>query len=221
MHVVGNGVRVDELERAAQSRVDFRARFFGPGSHHVACLVGSIKPAKDYHLALDSAARLVRGSPQWRVLFIGDQLTSTKAYRPGADSDTASYKAQIVRHHARLGVPERIRFVGERGDALAIVKQCDVLFSTSCREGFPNVVLEAMAIGVPVASTDYSDIRPILPCAPQVAIERTPEAEARAGLRAHSDRRHLGGRQHRWRRRPGSTAQRPPEVERYHPPYGR
>src|SRR5258706_3835018 len=221
MHVVGNGVRVDELERAAQSRVDFRARFFGPGSHHVACLVGSIKPAKDYHLALDSAARLVRGSPQWRVLFIGDQLSSSKAYRPGADSDTASYKAQIVRHHARLGVPERIRFVGERGDALAIVKQCDVLFSTSCREGFPNVVLEAMAIGVPVASTDYSDIRRILPCAPQVVIERTPEAVARAVLRVHSMREHIVAEQKRWVREHASIEQATLELERVYLHYVR
>src|SRR5947208_3232796 len=79
MHVVGNGVRVDELERAAESPVDYRRRYFGPGDHRVACLVGAIKPSKDYHLALDTAARLVRTAPEWRVLFIGDQLSSSTA----------------------------------------------------------------------------------------------------------------------------------------------
>ena len=40
----------------------------------VACLVGAIKPAKDYHLAIDAAAELVRADPAWRVLFVGDSL---------------------------------------------------------------------------------------------------------------------------------------------------
>jgi len=221
MHVVGNGVRVEELERAAQSPVDYKHRFFGAGDRKVACLVGAIKPAKDYHLALDAAARLVRLDPAWRVLFIGDQLTSASGYRPGADSDTAGYKHQVVQHHARLGLPERIRFAGERKDALAIVKQCDVLFSTSCREGFPNVVLEAMALGTPVASTDYSDIRRILPCAPQVAIERTPDAVARAVLRVHSMRDHVVAEQKRWVREHASIENAAQELERVYLHYVR
>jgi glycosyltransferase involved in cell wall biosynthesis len=193
--------------------VDYRRHFFGDGAHRVACLVGAIKPAKDYHLALDAAASLVRLAPEWRVLFIGDQLTSATAYRPGADSDTGDYKSQVVRHHARLGLPGQIRFAGERNDALAIVKQCDVLFSTSCREGFPNVVLEAMALGVPVASTDYSDIRRILPCAPQVALDRTPDAVARAVLRVHSMREHVVSEQKRWVREHASIEQATEELE--------
>ena len=221
MHVVGNGVRVEELERAAQSSRDYKAKFFGPGEHKVACLVGAIKPAKDYDLALDAAARLVRLDPTWRVLFIGDQLTAPTAYRPGADSDTGGYKAQVVRHHARLGVPEKVKFAGERKDALAIVKQCDVLFSTSCREGFPNVVLEAMALGVPVASTDYSDIRRILPCAPQVAIERTADAVARAVLRVHSMREHVVAEQKRWVREHASIEAAAQELERVYRHYVR
>jgi glycosyltransferase involved in cell wall biosynthesis len=88
MHVVGNGVRVDELERAAQSTIDFKQHFFGSGEHKVACLVGAIKPAKDYHLALDSAARLVRLDPEWRVLFhrrparVGDGLPAAPIPTP-------------------------------------------------------------------------------------------------------------------------------------------
>jgi glycosyltransferase involved in cell wall biosynthesis len=221
MHVVGNGVRVDELERAAESPVDYKRHFFGPGEHRVACLVGAIKPAKDYHLALDAAARLVGHSPEWRVLFIGDQLTSASGYRPGADSDTADYKAQVVEHHSRLGLPEHIKFAGERKDALAIVKQCDVLFSTSCREGFPNVVLEAMALGVPVASTDYSDIRRILPCAPQVACERSPVAVARAVVRVHSMREHVISEQRRWVREHAGIDKAAQELERVYLHYVR
>ena len=221
MHVVGNGIRVEEVERAAQSTADFRKRFFGPGGHKIACLVGAIKPAKDYHLALDSAARLVRLAPEWRVLFIGDQLTSAAGYRPGNDSDTGSYKDQVVRHHARLGLPERLKFAGERADALAIVKQCDVLFSTSCREGFPNVVLEAMALGVPVASTDYSDIRRILPCREQVAKQRTADAVARTIVGVHEAREKIVNEQKRWVREHASIEKATVELERVYLHYVR
>jgi len=214
MHVVWNGVRVEDLERRAQATEDYRRLFFGPGEHRVACLVGAIKPAKDYHLALDAAARLVRLAPQWRVLFIGDQLTAAGGYRVGADSDTGSYKEQVIRHHLRLGMQERVRFVGERSDAAAIVKQCDVLFSTSCREGFPNVVLEAMALGVPVASTDYSDIRHVLPHAAQQIAPRSADAVARAILRVHDDGRAIAADQRRWVREHASIEKATQELER-------
>ena len=213
MHVVWNGIRVDELERQAQSAVDYKQEFFGNGDCRVACLVGAIKPAKDYHLALDTAARLVRLAPEWRVLFLGDQLASAAGYRAGADSDTASYKDEVVRHHRRVGLPERIRFVGARKDATAIMKQCDVIFSTSCREGFPNVVLEAMALGVPVASTDYSDIRQILPHALQVVEERSPAAMARTIVNVHAAREVIAADQRRWVREHASIEKAAKELE--------
>lgn len=220
-HVVWNGIRPEELERSAQSAADFKREFFGPGDHRVACLVGAIKPAKDYDLALDAAARLVRLAPDWRVLFIGDQLNAPGTYRAGADSDTGSYKDQVMRHYQRLGVADRVKFAGERRDAAAIVKQCDVLFSTSCREGFPNVVLEAMALGVPVASTDYSDIRQILPHPEQVAGERTPAAVARAILRVNEDRETIIDQQRRWVREHASIEKATQELERVYLHYVR
>src|SRR5258706_7554370 len=92
----------------------------------------------------------------------------------------------------------RVKFVGGRRDGVGIVKQCDVLFSTSCREGFPNAVLEAMALGVPVASTDYSDIRHVLPHAAQQIAPRSAGAIARAILRVHDDAQAIAADQKRW-----------------------
>ena len=69
---------------------------------------------------------------------------------------------------------------------------------TSCREGFPNVVLEGMVLGVPVVSTDYSDIRLILPRASQVVASRAPEELAAAILAAHADRAGIVAEQKRW-----------------------
>src|SRR5437868_9838501 len=146
-------------------------------------MVGHIKPAKDYHLALDTAAALLRRGPQWRVLFLGEALTGI-AYKAGHASDTSDYKQSVMEHFRKLAIADRVRFAGARADAPAILAQCDVQLMTSCREGFPNVVLEGMVLGVPVVSTDYSDIRQVLPRREQVVGTREPAALAQAIMNA-------------------------------------
>ncbi len=217
-HVVWNGLRIEELERQAASRADYRAEFFGAGRHKLACLVGAIKPAKDYHLAIDAAARLVRADPDWRVLFVGDQLANP-TYRAGVHSDTAAYKESVMRHFAAQGIADQVRFAGARTDAPAIVAQSDVLYVTSCREGFPNVVLEAMVLGVPVVSTDYSDIRRILPRPGQVVESRNPDDLAWAILDAYGERDAIAKEQKRWVRTHASIENATRELERVYQRY--
>ena len=198
MHVVWNGIRVDELERKAAATVDYREAFFGREPVRVACMIGHIKPAKDYHLALETAAALVRRNPEWRVLFLGEALGPAAAYQPGADSDTSEYKRGVMEHYERLSIAKEVRFAGARADAVAILAQCDVQLMTSCREGFPNVVLEAMVLGVPVVSTEYSDIRQILPRPEQIVASRRAADLAGAILAVHAAREAIAAEQRRW-----------------------
>ncbi|HSJ96413.1 MAG TPA: glycosyltransferase, partial [Myxococcota bacterium] len=219
MHVVWNGMRIEDIERRAASSVDYREEFFGSGELRIACMVGHIKPAKDYRLALDAAAALVRMAPEWRVLFLGEALVHQAGYAAGADSDSSGYKRGIMDHYRALGVADRVRFGGARADAPAILAQCDVQLMTSCREGFPNVVLEGMALGVPVVSTDYSDIRHILPRAQQVVGERSGEALARAVLAAWEDRHAIAEEQKRWVRAHASIEHAARELEHVYARY--
>jgi glycosyltransferase involved in cell wall biosynthesis len=214
MHVVWNGMRIEEFERRGATDARFKREFFGRDDVRVACMIGHIKPAKDYPLALEAAAELVRMSPDWRVLFVGDSLGGAGTYQTGSDSDTSDYKRMVMARYQSLGLtPDKVKFVGARSDAPAILAQSDVQLMTSRWEGFPNVVLEGMVLGVPVVSTDYSDIRHILPRAEQVVASRKPADLARAIVEAFLDRDAIVAEQKRWVRAHASIEHAARELE--------
>jgi glycosyltransferase involved in cell wall biosynthesis len=149
--------------------------------------VGTITPPKDHLLALDTAAVLHQRDPRWRFLFVGDPWRETGAYQRAVQARFRELQLENV-----------CRFTSERTDAIAHIAASDVLFSTSLREGFPNVVLEAMACGTPVVSTEYSDIRRILPLSWQVVPQRRPELLAAVIQRAACERSLVVKAQRAW-----------------------
>ena len=216
MHVVWNGMRIEDFERKAVTDRDYREEFF-PGERDVriVCMVGHIKPAKDYPLALDTAAALLERDPSWRVLFLGDSLNATTGgYAVGRDADTSDYKRMVMDHFAKLDLdPEKVKFAGARPDVPAILAQCDVQLMTSRWEGFPNVVLEGMVLGVPVVSTVYSDIKHILPRESQMVASRDPGQLAKAIVNAYLDRDAIVAEQKRWVRTHASIENVTRELE--------
>ncbi|HZZ91038.1 MAG TPA: glycosyltransferase [Usitatibacter sp.] len=219
MHVIWNGMRIEEVEARGVSSKDYRREFFGPGDYRIACMIGHIKPAKDYPLALDVAATLVQNAPEWRVLFLGEALCGAAEYKPGMHSDTSDYKSRVLEKYHRLGLEDKVLFAGARADAPAILKQCDVQLITSAWEGFPNVVLEGMVLGVPVVSTDYSDIRQILPRMDQVVASRDPEELARAIVTVAADRAAVIAEQKRWVQSHAGIEKATQELERVYQRY--
>jgi glycosyltransferase involved in cell wall biosynthesis len=188
VHVVWNGIDTREVDRRLSSGAR-PAHDIWPGQNvKRACLVGAIRPEKDYLLALRVARRLVDIDPSWRLICVGDP-------RPSSGDE---YKEQVLAVRERLGLEPYVEFVGHRRDVPEIIGSCDVLLVTSVYEGFPNVVLEAMACGTPVASTNYSDVRRILPMRWQVVESRDQRELADAVLRCRELRSEVAGAQRRW-----------------------
>jgi glycosyltransferase involved in cell wall biosynthesis len=105
---------------------------------------------------------------------------------------------------ARLGLGDRVRLLGRRGDARDIIMQCHVLALSSDTEQMPYVVLEAMDAGLPVAACDVGDVRRMV--APENRPFLTPPddaalGEALAGLIADAALRQVIGRANRLRLR--------------------
>ena len=109
-----------------------------PATGMVLLCVGHLIERKGQHLLLDAYARVhPRAGPL--LVFVG-----------GGEAQPA-LEAQA----SALGIADRVRFVGAvPPEALpAFYRSADVMILASLREGWPNVVLEALACGTPVMAT--------------------------------------------------------------------
>lgn len=68
----------------------------------------------------------------------------------------------LLKKAKKLGIEENVYFLGWRSNPFAIFSKCDIFVLTSLYEGHPCAVLEAMAAGLPVVSTERFATKEIL-----------------------------------------------------------
>jgi glycosyltransferase involved in cell wall biosynthesis len=68
----------------------------------------------------------------------------------------------LERFRDHVEIRDRVHFLGHRNDIDQILEHLDVLWLASAYEGFPNVILEAMAAGIPVVATDIPGNRDLV-----------------------------------------------------------
>jgi glycosyltransferase involved in cell wall biosynthesis len=97
----------------------------------------------------------------------------------------------------------RFRFVGERDDVADLMRAMDIFcLSSAWGEAFPNVLGEAMALGVPCVTTDVGDSGDIVDCTGEVVPPSDSDALAKgllAMLERTQEERAALGRAARWR----------------------
>lgn len=189
-HVVWNGIdliKVQSFLPSADQKQALRRDLFGEGDFKVVVVVGTIRRSKDHMLALKVCKALQHSDEGWRFMFVGDAPTGFGHYRSKAASEEARYKQEVFDYVDRQCLNASVVFTGKRDDAIKLIAAADVLLSTSLHEGFPNVVLEAMAAGTPVVSTAYSDITRILPFQWQVSQARDAQSLAQCVRHAYAD----------------------------------
>jgi glycosyltransferase involved in cell wall biosynthesis len=77
---------------------------------------------------------------------------------------------------SKLGLDERLQWIGSRFDMPAVCNAFDIACSSSSGEGFSNTIIEAMACGVPCVVTDVGDSAVIVGEIGVVVQPASPEA---------------------------------------------
>lgn len=147
IRVIHNGVDTDEFRPAAASeRSDARRALGLADGDLVFMAVASLKPLKCLDLLLRAAAPTLRSERSERsakLVIVGD----------GPERD------RLRGLSAELGIDSRVVFSGLRDDVNAVLRAADALVLSSRTEAFPNAVLEAMATGLAVITTDVGSVR--------------------------------------------------------------
>lgn len=113
-----------------------------------------------------------------RILFVGrltaqkDPLNLLAAFAKVPSSLRESCELQLVgsgplheRLQAEIGrlqLQKQVQLLGQRADVASLMKTATVLVLPSLWEGLPNVVLEAMAAGLPVIATDVDGVQELI-----------------------------------------------------------
>ncbi len=99
--------------------------------------VGRLSEEKGFHLLIDAAVRLL------------DEGFDMELWIAGEGED----REPLQRRIDRSGHAARLRLLGFQADTRSLFERFDLFCLSSLREGLPNVVLEAMAMEVPVVAT--------------------------------------------------------------------
>jgi glycosyltransferase involved in cell wall biosynthesis len=130
-------------------------------------MVARNHPQKDPCNLLKATALLAKRAIDVHVVIVG----------PGFDTGNA----EVLRAINQAGVADRVSLLGQRLDIPDIVAGLDIATLPSAwGEGFPNVLGEAMACGVPCVTTDIGDSAWIVGDVGIVVPPRDPEALADA-----------------------------------------
>jgi glycosyltransferase involved in cell wall biosynthesis len=141
IEVLRNGVDTSLFRCTDRERI--RARL-DVGSTPLVASVGNLVTEKGHDLVLGAVARL----PGVFAVIVG----------------AGPERANLVRQAEQLGIAQRVRWLENmpQADLAFLYGAADVLALGSAREGWPNVLLEAMACGTPVVASDVGGVREII-----------------------------------------------------------
>jgi glycosyltransferase involved in cell wall biosynthesis len=165
--VIPNGVDCKRFKPSEEARKWLRREVLGlDENQYLVGMVARFHATKSPDIFLEAASIVARQRADVKFVMVGK----------GMDQRNEALKSLIQAN----GIQSSMFLLGERSDMERIVPGLDVLCSPSRSESFPNVVIEAMACGVPCVVTDVGDSARIVGDCGLVVPKGNPEAIAAA-----------------------------------------
>ena len=161
--VISNGFDTEQFRPDSSIRLSLRKEWKIPEDALVVALVARVDPMKDHATFLSAAQQVAKSRKNVYFLLVGK------------DTQTLASVVDVK------GLTDLVRVLGYRSDIERLLPGVDVLcLSSAFGEGFPNVLGEAMACGIPCVSTDVGDARSIIGDTGLIVPVRDPASLAHA-----------------------------------------
>ncbi|MEX2214274.1 MAG: glycosyltransferase [Phycisphaeraceae bacterium] len=141
--LVHNAIDENMFKRQhAPAEAELRKQMNTPANRLVIGAVGRLSAEKGFNLLIQAAAKLIGEGHDIELWIAGD----------------GDAKPELEKLIAQLKVGDRVKLLGFVSDTVGLYHAMDLFCLSSLREGLPNVVLEAMSMGVPVVSTKVAGV---------------------------------------------------------------
>lgn len=144
--VVHNGIDLGKFAPGAFSQKEARQRLNLPTEGFCLGGIGRLTKQKNFALLLETAALLRKRRSDFFVALAG----------------TGPLEAELCAQAAALGLGDVVHFLGHIGDTSALYPALDLLVMPSLFEGLPMVLLETMAMGVPVVASAVDGVAEVI-----------------------------------------------------------
>lgn len=111
---------------------------------------GALYSVKGFDILINAIAPILKNKNHIQLYILGNER-----YEKG-------YKNYLQRLIDENGVHSKIHLLGYRENPYPYYKEADLFIMSSRKEGFPNVVLEALYLGTPVIASDCVDFTNII-----------------------------------------------------------
>ncbi|UCV24739.1 glycosyltransferase [Ferribacterium limneticum] len=150
IEVVGNGVDIERFSRIERRAA--RTAIGIPSGVPILISVGGLVRRKGFHRVIEILPKLRIQFPELMYLIVG------------GPSPEGNNRKQLEQQIETLGLRECVRFMGavKPDDLPPLLSAADVFVLATSNEGWANVLLEAMACGLPVVTTDVGGNREVV-----------------------------------------------------------
>lgn len=148
LQVISNGYDLSRFKPDHPVGMNIRKELDISSEEFIIGMVGRFDPLKDHNNLMQALAYVTESKIQFRCVLVGNGMTHSNTI--------------LVNWISEQALQDKVILLGQRKDIADIMNCLDLHVLSSKSEGFPNVIAEAMACGVPCVSTQVGDALQII-----------------------------------------------------------